>query len=113
MRARYLVMLTAFFFVGCRSDADKMAEFCLNFENAVNRSEDCAQMASLIQKELDKTVVLYDTTLCETTTACLPCKKASRRLLSECSHADEMQPVFKQMNFSKALSRADSNQSDE
>ena len=106
MRARYWMMMTAFFLLGCRSDADKMAEFCLNFEKAVATSKTCQAMSQAVGNELDKRVVLYDTQLCRTTTACLPCKKASRDLLGRCGQDSDTRPVLERMNFSDTLRKS-------
>ncbi len=103
MRARCLMMLTAFFLCGCRSDADKMAEFCLNFEAIVVEASDCVRMSEALGHELDRHIVLYETNLCEKTTACLPCRKAAQKLLSECGQDASMRPVLDRMQFSKTI----------
>ncbi len=107
MRARYWLMMTAFFLAGCRSDADKMAEFCLNFEAAVNTSQDCGSMAQALGNVLDQGSVLYDTQICADTTACLPCRKASLTLLGQCGQDSQMRPILDKMNFSDALRKQD------
>ena len=103
MRARYWMMITAFFLVGCRSDADKMAEFCLSFEQQVTNAQTCQEMAQSLGNELDKRIVLYDTQICASTTACLPCKKASIALLGRCGQDPDMRPVLDRLNFSDTL----------
>jgi len=107
MRARYWLMITAFFITGCRSDADKMAEFCLNFEAAVKGSQDCSSMAQAIGNELEKNIILYDTQVCAQTTACLPCRKASITLLGQCGQDPQMRPILDKMHFSDALRKQD------
>ena len=103
MRTQIWMMMTAFFILGCCSDADKMAEFCLNFETAVSGAQDCLEMSSRLTQVLDQSIVLYDTTLCNTTTACLPCRKGARRMLSECGTDPAMRPTLDSMYFSNSL----------
>ena len=103
MRAQTWMMITAFFVLGCRSDADRMAEFCLNFEAAIASTDDCSAMAAAIQHEIDKPILLSDSPLCQTTTACLPCRKGARKLLSLCGTDPAMRPVLDQMHFSNRL----------
>ena len=96
--------LMASVFTGCRSDADQMAEFCLNYEAAV-RTEDCTEMASNMRILLaEPQPRLRDTSVCEKTTACLPCRAAVREMLKKCGHDEAVSEIMKtRMHFSTAL----------
>ena len=90
--------------IGCRSDADQMAEFCLKYE-AVSQANDCTEMASRLDQLLaDPQPRLRDTSVCEKTTACLPCKKAILEMLRKCGQDDKIAEIMKtRMHFSTAL----------
>ena len=93
-------------FMACQSDADRMAHFCLDFEKAVNVSEDCAVMAEAVSRHLDAPQPkLRDRYLCEEGTACLPCREAVRRMLKLCGTSDTLRPVLDRMHFSSALQK--------
>ena len=89
---------------GCRSDADRMAEFCLGFEQAV-KTENCQEMA----KNMDVLLAepqprLRDPSICEESTACLPCRVAVREMLKKCGQDEEVSAMMKQkMHFSTLL----------
>ena len=99
-----LSLLLLFGLTGCRSDADHMAEFCLNFEQAV-KTDDCQEMA----KNMDILLAepqprLRDNAICEDTTACLPCRVAVREMLKKCGQNEAVSNVMKQnMHFSTLL----------
>lgn len=98
-----LLVLT-FLLSSCRSQADHVAEFCLAFEAQIESSDDCATMAKNLAKLLDESPSRhYAEGICRDTTACLPCKKASLRLLGRCGHDDDMRPILDAMHFSNAL----------
>ena len=103
MRAHYWMMITAFFVLGCRSDADKMAEFCLQFEAAIEKTDDCNAMSDALKAVIDQRIIIYDSKLCESTTACLPCLEGTRKLLSMCGTDPSMRPVLDRMHFSHIL----------
>ncbi|MBQ8035815.1 MAG: hypothetical protein IJ268_02375 [Proteobacteria bacterium] len=89
---------------GCRSQADKMAEFCLGFDEAVQGSSECAEMAKKLTEHLDAVQPkLNDHDLCTETTACLPCRKGVRDMLTRCGHDPALRPVFDRLHFSKTL----------
>ncbi len=89
---------------GCRSDADQMAEFCLNYEKVIH-TDDCDEMA----KRLDQLLAepqprLRDNSVCEETTACLPCRVAVREMLKKCGQNQAVSDIMKQkMHFSTML----------
>ena len=89
---------------GCRSDADQMAEFCLKYE-VVSQTNDCTEMASQLEQLLaDPQPRLRDTSICDKTTACLPCKKAILDMLRKCGRDEKVSEIMKtQMHFSTAL----------
>ena len=97
-----LLLLTGL--TSCRSDADRMAEFCLNYETAV-KTEDCAEMAANMNQLLaEPQPRLRDTSVCEETTACLPCRNAVREMLKKCGQDEAVLEIMKnQMHFSTAL----------
>ncbi|MBR4986494.1 MAG: hypothetical protein IKY83_12230 [Proteobacteria bacterium] len=89
---------------GCRSQADRMAEFCLGFDEAVQAASDCADMAKRLEQHLDRVhTKLNDHALCTDTTACLPCRKGVRDMLTQCGYDPAMRPVLDRLRFSKAL----------
>lgn len=103
MRAHSWMMMTAFFVLGCRSDADKMAEFCLQFEAAIEESGDCNAMSEALKAVIDQRIIIYEPNLCESTTACLPCREGTRKLLSMCGSDPAMRPILDRMHFSHVL----------
>lgn len=89
---------------GCRSDADRMAEFCLRFDEIVKSSSDCSVMSKQVDELLDPPQpMLRERNICSSTTACLPCRSAVREMLVRCGTEDEMKPVLHRMHFSKSL----------
>lgn len=88
----------------CRSEADKMAEFCLKFDAQVQASSDCHDMSQRLQQLLSPPQPrLHDDAICLQTTACRPCKKAVRDMLRQCGYDENLKPVRDQMHFSDAL----------
>ena len=99
-----LTLLLAATLSSCRTEADKMAEFCLSFEQITQNTEDCTQMATQLDTFLQSPhPKLKDDQICANSTACLPCRQAVRKLLQTCGHAPEMRPVLDKMTFSKTL----------
>ena len=88
----------------CRSDADRMAEFCLNYEAAV-KTDDCTEMAANMRVLLaEPQPRLKDTSVCDKTTACLPCRVAINEMLKKCGQDEAVSEIMKtQMHFSTAL----------
>lgn len=107
---RPLLLMTAMTVVllfGCRSDADRMAEFCLQFDNIVQTASSCHEMSENLEHMLDAPQPqLKDRSLCASTTACLPCKNAVRTMLGQCGSEPDMKPILEKMRFSKALTPA-------
>lgn len=89
---------------GCRSDADVMAEFCLNFVKATE-TEDCHQMASNLDALLSpEQPRIRDKSVCEKTTACLPCRKGVEVLLRNCGQNQEViKRLQKEVQYSTTL----------
>ena len=88
----------------CRSEADRMAEFCMHFEEATNGTEDCAVMAQRLTTLLESPqTYLKDTAVCETPKACDSCKRGAHKMLRLCGHDEAMKPVLSQMHFSTTL----------
>lgn len=92
----------------CRSDADRMAQFCLDFERAVDLSNgDCSIMAQEIYKQIDShSTKLRQTDVCLKTTACRPCRNAVRTMLAQCGYDDDFKPVIEQFQISDTLRRS-------
>lgn len=89
---------------GCRSEADKMAEFCLNFDAEVKASSDCRDMANRLDRLLaPPQPQLKNRNICSDTTACLPCKSAAREMLKQCGYDSDMKPILAKMHFSNTL----------
>ena len=104
MRRLYLAILLPFLLSGCRSDADRMAEFCLRLAQEVDAASDCGDMAARVGAVLDgDQPALRQLDVCEATSACLPCKHAARVMLVRCGTDDAMRPVLDRMHFSQAL----------
>ena len=94
-------------FSGCRSEADKMAEFCLQYAQIVETHTDCRHLASAMTAFIEAPhPKLRDGKVCENSTACLPCRKAARDMLKSCGYAPEMRSVLDKMQFSDALREA-------
>lgn len=93
---------------GCQSDADRMAEFCLGFVKAAEDARgDCAQMAQSIQNLIgENNATIRQTDVCQTTTACLPCRKAVRLMLSQCGTDKDFRPVLDNFHFSDTLRKS-------
>lgn len=90
--------------MGCRSDADRMAEFCLNFDDAVKNAQSCEEMSANVDGLLKKNQPrLRERSICLDGTACLPCKQAVRIMLGECGNDPVLRPVLDEMNFSRTL----------
>lgn len=99
-----LLIMTLLGVCGCRSQADRMAEFCLGFDEAVQSSKDCEEMAQKLTKHLDGVQPkLNDHDLCKETTACLPCRTGVRDMLTNCGHDPALRPVLDRLHFSKTL----------
>ena len=81
-----------------------MAEFCLNYEAAV-KTEDCTEMAENMRVLLaEPQPRLRDTSVCDKTTACLPCRVAINEMLKKCGQDEAVSEIMKtQMHFSTAL----------
>ena len=99
------IIAAAAMLTGCRSDADRMAEFCLMFDNVVQNARNCEQMSvnvghlmrNLQSKLRERNVCLNGTT------ACSPCKKAVRTMLGQCGNDPALRPVLDEMHFSESL----------
>ena len=88
---------------GCRSDADLMAEFCLDLAEA-SKTESCTEMADRMNQILDRQQPrLRDTSICTDTTACMPCRVGVREMLKRCGYDEAMKPVLQKMHFSSSL----------
>ena len=99
-----VLIITLFGVCGCRSQADRMAEFCLGFDEAVQSSKTCEEMAKKLTDHLNGVQTkLNDHSLCTETTACLPCRKGVRDMLTQCGHDPAMRPVLDKLHFSKTL----------
>ena len=102
-RVIYIFLLLSLYICGCRSDADRMAEFCLQFEAATHGS-DCEQIAHDLGALLDAPQpALRDAHLCERSTACLPCKRGARDLLRLCGQDPSVRAELDKMHFSTTL----------
>ena len=106
--SRIIVLIFVLFlltvFCSCRSDADRMAEFCLNYEAAV-KTDDCSEMAKNMDLLLTEPQPrLRDTTICDKTTACLPCRVAISEMLKKCGQDEAVSMIMKsKMHFSRSL----------
>ena len=82
----------------CRSDGRVLPE-------VVSQTNDCTEMASQLEQLLaDPQPRLRDTSICDKTTACLPCKKAILDMLRKCGRDEKVSEIMKtQMHFSTAL----------
>ncbi len=99
-----LIILLLTIVTGCRSEADRLTEFCIHFDQEVQASQDCHEMASRLGELLSPPQPHFrDMDLCEDTKACLPCKKAVRDMLRQCGYDPELRPVLDRMTFSKTL----------
>lgn len=108
-----MIAMTAILAAGCRSDADRMAEFCLNFDSIVQTASSCQEMSQNLEQMLDASQPqLKDRSLCATTTACLPCKSAVRTMLGQCGNEPDLKPVLGKMHFSNALNAGNDSKSD-
>ena len=107
------LLIAAIVVVGCRSDADRMAEFCLNFDSIVQSASSCQEMSQNLEQMLNAPQPqLKDRSLCATTTACLPCKSAVRTMLGQCGNEPALKPVLGKMHFSNALNAGNDSKSD-
>ena len=89
---------------GCRSEADRMAEFCMHFESATQDTDGCAVMAERLVALLDDNqTYLKDTSVCEKPKACDSCKRGVHKMLRLCGHDDALKPVLSRMHFSTTL----------
>ena len=91
--------------VACRSDADRMAQFCLDLDRAVESAQgNCAQMAQNIRSQIDgHSETLSRLDVCKKTTACRPCRKAVTQMLARCGYDDEFSPIVQRFHFSDSL----------
>ncbi|MCL2326742.1 MAG: hypothetical protein FWC40_09650 [Proteobacteria bacterium] len=103
MRA-YSMVILAFVVFGCRSEADRLAEYCLSLEAMVVASEDCEAMAQALHGLPAGTY--YDGDLCAKTTACLPCRKGAVEMLRRCGASESFRPLLDAWHFSAALRSA-------
>ena len=88
----------------CRSEADRMAEFCMHFEEATDGTEDCTVMAQRLTALLESPQpYLKDAAVCDTPKACDSYKRGAHKLLCLCGHDETMKPVLSQMHFSTTL----------
>lgn len=95
-----LLLLT----LGCRSEADRMAEFCIRFDAEVRDASDCRDMSLRLAQLLSPPQPqLRDTDICTDTRACVPCRNAVRDMLKRCGYDPEMKPILDQMTFSNTL----------
>lgn len=89
---------------GCRSDADKMAQFCIELDGAVERAPGCGQMARDVAAVLDgNRFLLSDVGLCVETPACYPCRRAVSGILGSCGYSEAMSGVLERFHFSGTL----------
>ena len=98
------LFLVCFFVAGCRSDADRMAEFCLSFDSAVDAATDCADLAGRVDALISSDMPRFRRDdVCSTSTACLPCRQAVRKMLVQCGYDEALRPVLDKMHFSRTL----------
>ena len=90
-------------FTACQSQADIMAEFCLGMDQDVQTSSQCDDMAQRINTRLKNAKSIRDNKVCQSSTACLPCKHAIREILAQCGYTPEIKPLLEQMHFSTTL----------
>ena len=99
-----IIILLLTIMMGCRSEADRLTEFCIHFDKEVQASSDCHDMSMRLGELLSPPQPHFrDTDLCEDTEACLPCRKAVREMLKQCGYDPELRPILDQMTFSKTL----------
>lgn len=91
----------------CRTETDRMAEFCIHFVEAVEISQgDCEEMSNRIAALEDSSrAEIRNLDVCRESTACAPCRKAVRTMLAQCGYDSAMQPIFKRFHFSESLRR--------
>lgn len=105
MKFFFILIIAAWTLTGCRSDADYMAEFCLNFDKTVSLAgDDCSDMAQRLTHFLDDShTKIADHEVCNHSTACLPCQSAVNRMLRHCGYDEALKPIYQRMHFSKTL----------
>ena len=104
-RVSFFVFLCVCLLVsGCRSDADRMAEFCFGLDEVAQKTTDCVEMAHDLNALIDAhSARLADDAVCASTPACRPCRPAVRVMLRECGYDPAFETALRRMHFSDAL----------
>ena len=90
-------------FTACQSQPHIMAEFCLGMAQDAQTSAQRDDMPQRINMRLKNAKSIRDNKVCQSSTACLPCKHAIREILAQCGYTPEIKPLLEQMHFSTTL----------
>jgi hypothetical protein len=106
---RAVILLAVLFFVcACSSESERVARYCIRWEEAVSSASNCPQMATNLRAFARswQAYVWSDVgEICEQTTACLPCKEAAREMLVRCGQSIELADVIEEFKVSTTLRR--------
>lgn len=100
------LMILAAWLCGCSSSEEKVAAFCVSWDQAVQGSEDCAGMSAEVDRVYEtfgQTWIRSQSSIPDDSSAWVPCRKAAADMLGRCGYDAAMQDTLKRFQFSNVL----------